>query len=53
METSNTIKELTERRSVRVYEDRAITTEQKEAIIQAAMEAPTAGNQHHSGYYGR
>ncbi len=45
METSNTIKELTERRSVRVYEDRAITTEQKEAIIQAAMEAPTAGNQ--------
>ena len=45
MDSSGTIKELTERRSVRAYEDKAIAKEVKEVIIQAAMEAPTAGNQ--------
>ena len=45
MDRSGTIKELTERRSVRAYEDKAIAKEVKEVIIQAAMEAPTAGNQ--------
>ncbi len=42
---NTTIKELTERRSVRVYCDQPIAAEAKETIIQAAMEAPTAGNQ--------
>ena len=32
------------RRSVRAYADQPITTEEKEAILQAAFRAPTAGN---------
>lgn len=40
-----TIKELAERKSVRVYTDEPISAETKETIIQSAMEAPTAGNQ--------
>jgi len=40
-----TIKELAERKSVRVYTDEPISAEIKETIIQSAMEAPTAGNQ--------
>lgn len=36
---------LKNRKSVRVYEDRTIQKEDKEKILRAAMEAPTAGNQ--------
>lgn len=39
------IRELTERKSVRVFTDQPITEREKEMILQAAMEAPTAGNQ--------
>ena len=39
------IRQLTERKSVRVFEERPIGEEEKTAILQAAMEAPTAGNQ--------
>lgn len=41
---NQTIKELMERKSVRVYEDRAIEPDKKAAIIDAALQAPTAGN---------
>ena len=37
--------QLTNRKSVRVYTDRKITDEEKNAILQAAVQAPTAGNQ--------
>lgn len=40
-----TIKELIARKSVRVFTEKEIARELKEVIIQAAMEAPTAGNQ--------
>lgn len=39
------IQQLISRKSVRAYTDREITTEEKEAILRAAAEAPTAGNQ--------
>lgn len=39
------IRQLTERKSVRVFEGRPISEEEKTAILRAAMEAPTAGNQ--------
>lgn len=39
------IKQLTERKSVRVFTDREITAEQKSAILEAAVNAPTAGCQ--------
>lgn len=42
---TNTIKELMERKSMRSYTGEKITAEQKEAILRAACEAPTAGNQ--------
>lgn len=38
------IKQLFERKSVRVYEDRPIEKEKKDLIIQSAMQAPTAQN---------
>ena len=41
---NNTVKELVERKSVRVYEDRQIEQEKKAAIVEAALQAPTAGN---------
>lgn len=41
---NQTIKELLERKSVRAYEDRAIEPEKKDMILQAALQAPTAGN---------
>jgi|GEM_PF-59860 len=44
MEKTETIRELFARRSVRVYEPRAIDQETKELIIDSAMQAPTAGN---------
>ncbi len=40
---NETIKGLAERKSVRVFEERSIPEESKEAIINAALEAPTAG----------
>ena len=39
------IKQLVERKSVRVFEDRAVPEADKQAILRAAVEAPTAGNQ--------
>ena len=41
----NVITQLTERKSVRVFEEREISQDAKRLILQAAMEAPTAGNQ--------
>jgi nitroreductase/FMN reductase (NADPH)/FMN reductase [NAD(P)H] len=43
--TNPILESLKSRKSVRVYEDRAISGEMKEAILQAAAEAPTAGCQ--------
>jgi len=40
-----TIDELAERKSVRKYQDRPVPQEVKDTIIQAAIQAPTAGNQ--------
>lgn len=42
---NNTIKELYERKSVRVFTDEEITSEQRKEILVSAMQAPTAGNQ--------
>lgn len=42
---NNTIRELLARKSVRVYTDKPIPAEAKEAILLAAVNAPTAGNQ--------
>ena len=42
---TQTIKELNERKSVRVFLDKEISSEAKAAIINAACQAPTAGNQ--------
>lgn len=39
------IQQLTDRKSVRIFEDRPILPEERAQIIHAAMEAPTAGNQ--------
>ena len=39
------LKQLYARKSVRVFTDREITAEEKAAILKAAVEAPTAGNQ--------
>jgi len=38
------LKQLHARKSVRAYEDRIITPEEKKAIIEAGIQAPTAGN---------
>lgn len=42
---NQTIQELLARKSVRVFEDRAISPEDKALILEAAAQAPTAGNQ--------
>jgi nitroreductase/FMN reductase (NADPH)/FMN reductase [NAD(P)H] len=42
---NKTIQELTDRKSVRAFTEQPIDQETKKVIIQAAMEAPTAGNQ--------
>ena len=42
---NNTIQELFDRKSVRVFEDKKISPEDKALILQAAAMAPTAGNQ--------
>ena len=39
------IQQLHERKSVRVFTDREISADDKKAILEAAMQAPTAGNQ--------
>lgn len=45
-ETMNqTLKELYERKSVRVFEDRPVGAEEKRRILEAAIQAPTGGNQ--------
>ena len=45
MEYNETLNLLLQSKSVRVFEDREITAEEKQAVFQAAMAAPTAGNQ--------
>ena len=42
---TNTIHELFERKSVRVFTDEPISKEEKSLILEAACQAPTAGNQ--------
>lgn len=42
---NETIRQLSERKSVRVFTDREISAEEKAAILNAACQAPTAGNQ--------
>ena len=42
---NQTIKQLKERKSVRVFTDRQITPQEVSAILEAAVNAPTAGNQ--------
>lgn len=39
------IRQLFERKSIRAYTDQMIGNAEKEAILRAAVEAPTAGNQ--------
>ncbi len=41
---NETMRLINERKSVRVYEDREILPEDKKAILNAAIQAPTAGN---------
>ena len=38
------LRQLHDRRSCRVFEDRAVEPEIKKAILEAALQAPTAGN---------
>ena len=42
---NETIKQLHERKSIRVFEEREISPEDKGIILEAAVQAPTAGNQ--------
>ena len=42
---NETIRQLHARKSVRVFADRDITPEEKRAILEASVQAPTAGNQ--------
>ena len=42
---NQTLRELFDRKSVRVFEDRAISADDKALILEAAAMAPTAGNQ--------
>ena len=42
---NETIRQIYDRKSVRVFEDREISAEEKTAILNAACQAPTAGNQ--------
>lgn len=39
------LQQLTQRKSCRVFTDRAITPEERQQILEAAVQAPTAGNQ--------
>ena len=38
------LRQLHDRKSVRVYEDRPVAPEVKQAILEAAIQAPSAGN---------
>ena len=38
------LKQLYDRKSVRVYEDRPVAEEVKRTVLKAAIQAPTAGN---------
>ena len=38
------LQQLHDRRSVRVYQDRPVEPDVKQAILEAAIQAPTAGN---------
>lgn len=42
---NQTIQQLFDRKSIRVFTDREITPEEKNLILQSAVQAPTAGNQ--------
>ena len=42
---NQTIQQLMDRKSVRVFTDRPISPETTAAILEAAVQAPTAGNQ--------
>lgn len=42
--TNQTLQQLYDRKSVRVYEDRSVEEDVKQAILSAALQAPTAGN---------
>ena len=42
---NQTLHQLKERKSVRAFTDREITAEEKSAVLEAAVNAPTAGNQ--------
>ncbi len=44
METNEVLSQLKERKSVRVFEEKAVEQEVKEELYTAAFEAPTAGN---------
>lgn len=44
MKMNEVLQQLKTRKSVRVYEDRAIAPEVKQSILEAAIQAPTAGN---------
>jgi len=41
---NSVIRQLRERKSVRVYEDRPLAPEVRQAILESALQAPTAGN---------
>lgn len=41
---NETIKQLLERKSVRAYTKEPVTDEEKELILKASIQAPTAGN---------
>lgn len=42
---NDTLRTIRDRKSVRIYEDREISEEEKSAILEAAISAPSAGNQ--------
>lgn len=44
MKMNHTMNELFERKSVRVFDERPIEDEKKQLILEAALQAPTAGN---------
>ena len=44
MKINETLELLFNRKSVRAYESREIQEEEKQAILEAALQAPTAGN---------
>ena len=45
MEQNQVLEQLARRKSVRAYTGEPVTPEEKEAILKAAFQAPTAGNQ--------